>query len=341
MARVLEVAAFDEVLSKRLLRSFQSGNITFLIGSGASLPAIPVAGPIESQIADLLAKNEEQKAYAMMCDFLMSIQAPTNKLIRGEQDAAIDQTIGAYETFLRLVEEILLARRTNLLPRQVTIFSTNYDLFVERASAACPTLILNDGFARAPGFGFEMNFSSMNFSRSVYNTGNLYEYKVEIPSVNLIKLHGSLTWAKSQSGIRFRGGEKELPDGDPAATQKFVDGFAVVLPQAAKFRETLMDRTYYDLLRIYANALDRENTVLIVFGFSFGDEHIRDITTRALKNPTLRLMVFAYNSADRDRYVALFEPYSNVEVISGEENLTFDKFNAALRHVLHEPEKVQ
>ncbi|MGH2509214.1 MAG: SIR2 family protein, partial [Ktedonobacteraceae bacterium] len=107
---------------------------------------------------------------------------------------------------------------------------------------------------------------------------------------------------------------------------------AVVLPQAAKFRETLMDRTYYDLLRIYANSLDRENTVLITFGFSFGDEHIRDITMRALKNPTLRLMIFAFNSAARDSFAKMFQQYSNVEIVArgDEEELHFDCFNELL-----------
>ncbi len=49
-----------------------------------------------------------------------------------------------------------------------------------------------------------------------------------------------------------------------------------------------MDSTYYELLRIYNNELDREGTLLVSFGFSFGDKHILDITRRALKNPTLR-----------------------------------------------------
>ena len=51
----------------------------------------------------------------------------------------------------------------------------------------------------------------------------------------------------------------------------FVDAYAVVLPQTKKFHTTLMDSTYYELLRIYANELDREGTLLVSFGFSFGD----------------------------------------------------------------------
>ena len=35
------------------------------------------------------------------------------------------------------------------------------------------------------------------------------------------------------------------------------------------FEQTILDQTYYDLLRIYTNELDKENTLLIAEGFSF------------------------------------------------------------------------
>ena len=36
--------------------------------------------------------------------------------------------------------------------------------------------------------------SISNFFNVLYSTGNLYNYQVEIPAINLIKLHGSLNW---------------------------------------------------------------------------------------------------------------------------------------------------
>jgi len=92
-----------------------------------------------------------------------------------------------------------------------------------------------------------------------------------------------------------------------------------------------MESNYYELLRIYANELDRENALLIAFGFSFGDEHILSITRRALKNPTLRLLVFAYDEPARDTFLALFEGHHNVEVIAptAGETIAFGDFNAA------------
>lgn len=338
MARVINANDMGEELRKRLLRSFQSGHINFLLGSGASQPAISTAGSIEAEIAELISAGKDEEAYAKMYAFLKTVYEPTNKLISDEDDQNNRATLRCYEDLLKSIEEILLVRRTTILPRQATVFTTNYDLFIEKAAAACPSTILNDGFSRPASLGHRMKYSSRNFFRATYNTGNLYEYKVEIPCINLIKLHGSLSWMKNKDDILLRVEAMKLLDDSESHEEqmKFITACAVVLPQAAKFCETLMDRTYYDLLRIYANSLDRENTVLIAFGFSFGDEHIRDIAMRALKNPTLRLMIFAFNAAVRDQFAQMFDQYSNVEIVAlnDEEELHVDNFNKSLRRIL-------
>ncbi|MDP3292366.1 MAG: SIR2 family protein, partial [Sulfuricurvum sp.] len=75
------------------------------------------------------------------------------------------------------------------------------------------------------------------------------------------------------------------------------DKLSIVNPTKGKFQQTVLDQKYYDLLRIYANELERENTLLFVMGFSFADEHIRDLTIRvANSNPTLMIYVFAHTN---------------------------------------------
>ena len=335
MARFVSAGSAED-LRRSFTRSLQSGHINFLIGSGASLPAIPAAGNIEEEIRTLL-RNGDPAANARMSAFLGSVQGPTNELIAGIDSPNLAATLANYKQFIEAVEAVLVRRRSTLLPRQVTVFSTNYDLFVESVAADYPALNLNDGFARVRGLAPRLEFSSDSFFRTTYSTGNFYGYKAEVPSVNLIKLHGSLSWKREGEKIILDVSRKALPD--PAAgaliAEEFVRSFSVVLPRAEKFQTTLMDRTYYDLLRIYANELDRENALLIVFGFSFADEHIRDITTRALRNPTLRVLIAAYNTAARDSFAALFENHNNVEIIepSGA-NLGFETFNSILRSVL-------
>jgi len=272
-----------------------------------------------------------------MYDFLANVRAPTNRLVEGAEDANNATVIANYTALLASIETILSERRTTLLPRQATIFTTNYDLFIEQASIGRPALRLTDGFVRVPSLASRMEFSSRNFFTTTYDTGNVYAYRVEVPTVNLIKLHGSLSWSRASDVILFDVKSLALlpEQKTPDAIQAFLDAHAIVLPQASKFQTTVLDRTYYDLLRIYANTLDRENTLLLSFGFSFGDEHILDITKRALKNPTLRLVVFAYNHPARDRFAALFEPHLNVDVIAlADTPLDFAAFNELLRSTL-------
>jgi hypothetical protein len=338
MARVFNLSTDAELVQTALARSFQSGHINFLIGSGASRPAILTAGTVEQDIAQLFDAGEEAEARDKMYDFLAGIQGPTNDLIEGATNNANDQSVQSYAEYLRIIEVILTERCTDLLPKQATIFSTNYDLLIEKAALGCPSLRLNDGFSRVPSLDGRMEFSSRTFYTTTSNTGNLYNYKVDIPCVNLIKLHGSFSWKKDSDTVLFsvkKTGLLASPrTGD--ATKEFLDSYAVVLPQTTKFRATLMDSTYYELLRIYSNELDRENTLLLAFGFSFGDEHILGITKRALKNPTLKLVAIAFSDADADIFRARFDGYNNVDIIAPAtgENLNFSAFNKLMRSCL-------
>ena len=76
---------------------------------------------------------------------------------------------------------------------------------------------------------------------------------------------------------------------------KAYDKLVMINPTKEKFKTTTVNYTFYELLRMYSNHLERENSVLFVFGFSFADEHICQITKRVAKsNPTLLIVIFAY-----------------------------------------------
>jgi hypothetical protein len=340
MARVSNLDTAAEEIRANLARSCQSANVNFLIGSGASWPAIPPAGAVEEDIAALFEADDEEAAHLKLYDFLATIQAPTNNLIAGVPDAKNATTVTNYTEFLGIIETILSKRGTSLLPKQATIFTTNYDLFIEQASLSYAGMRLNDGFNRVPSLTGRAEYSSRIFFTTTSTTGNLYNYKFDIPCINLMKLHGSLSWKKNGESILFSVlNPAPLPAGSTSAEVKaFVDAYAVVLPQTTKFHTTLMDDPYYELLRIYANELDREGTLLVSFGFSFGDKHILDITRRALKNPTLRLVAFAFSDAGRDRFLERFDGYNNVEIIAPGTltEIDFPKFNEVLRSVLPE-----
>src|SRR5947207_3256808 len=126
MARTIGLDALANDPRKALARSLQSGHINFLIGSGASLPAIEAAGALERKVAELLDAGKAAEGQVAMYTFLSKLQEPTNKLIKDTDDERNGETLKRYEDFLRVLEAILSERRTTLLPKQATIFTTNY-----------------------------------------------------------------------------------------------------------------------------------------------------------------------------------------------------------------------
>jgi len=68
-------------------------------------------------------------------------------------------------------------------------------------------MVLNDGFNRRIGnSGFE--YAPELFFDCVYGSGAVYQHQSEIPSVNLVKVHGSISW-KRQADEKIMPGEPE------------------------------------------------------------------------------------------------------------------------------------
>lgn len=353
MANVVKSRKEKKDFKDKIIRLFQSGNLNFILGSGASYPAIAIAGNIEKEIQTAIDTNQlsiaDDKVYELLKGvqepFKVYLQAPIPEGSKTRERKTLELNAGKslkqYSDFISNIENILIERKGSLIPKQANIFTTNYDLFLEKASEQHPSVIFNDGFLRTPNIAGWHEFSSKSFFNSTFNKGNLYNYKVELPSINFIKIHGSLSWNKIDDKIFWTNQIKE--DENPVNKTVFNSKFSLILPRRDKFNETIMDRTYYDLLRIYANELDKEGTLLVAFGFSFLDEHIRDITLRALKNPTLNLLVFAYDHTAEASLATVFDGYTNVHIFcpNDGEFINFDEFNRVLNVILNPTDEAE
>ena len=305
-------------LRKYLGRAFQSAHINFLIGSGASMPAIETSGDVEKELECLYSKGCDEDANFMKRRFIAGIQKPTNLLLGGREDHKVKKTVDNYTALLDSIRNILFERKSNLVPKRANIFTTNYDLFVEKASEQLENLIVNDGFLRTPDLSMTYKFIPETYFNKTTNTGSLYAYEAEVPTINLIKIHGSLSWAHGDNAIIFNANGIESLDSDPSscAMKEYLKKIALVLPESRKFQTTVLDRFHYDLLRIYANSLELENSLLIVFGFSFSDEHVREVTVRALRNATLKVVIFAYSQDQAKKLSDKLPGRPNVEIVS-------------------------
>lgn len=308
------------------------------------MPAIKLAGDVESEINDLLKNSKFDDANQKALSFLNELDEVNEKVVQAKADVSIDETLKGYKDFLLTLDTLMFERKNVLLPRQANIFTTNYDFFFERAASELATIYLNDGFDRTSAHTSGFPFMPERFSDRVFRSGKVYERHAEVPSVNLIKLHGSLTWKKTDdTSIHFSTEVvPRLAEADLKDSKKVLEHLAkraVILPNMRKFESTLLERVYFDLLRLYSNALDKENALLLVFGFSFADEHILDITKRALRNPTAKIIIFSYSAGSADDFAKKFDQQRNVLVVSpdGAQKLSFEKLNGLLKEIAANP----
>lgn len=346
MATTIQLSADLESASKFLEPYIQSGTLNFLIGSGASFPAIPTAGSIEAELDTLLTQHKDDDAARRCLSFIEDIDTIHGKISMAKDGDAISTVVENYKRFLATIDRILFARKNILLPRQANIFTTNYDMFLEHASSLVPSVILNDGFERSSSLCPEFSFMPERYFDRTYRSGPVYGHQIEIPTINLIKLHGSLSWRRKNDWIVFD--PKAVPKlsskskSEIAAVNSYLEKHFLILPNFRKFHATLMERVYYDLLRLFSKAMDQENTVLLSFGFSFADEHILDLTRRALRNPTTQLIIASYDHASAATYESKFSKQRNVSVLAPTQgtNIDFKRFNDLLTSILPEQDNV-
>lgn len=89
----------------------------------------------------------------------------------------------------------------------------------------------------------------------------------------------------------------------------------IVSPNKVKFEETVFNQYYYQLLRSFSYELEKKQTTLIVFGFSFADEHIRSIVNRSLLNPELQVYIIPYSRNSYDIMSKYFRGYNNIHFL--------------------------
>lgn len=346
------------------LKNFiQSANINFLIGSGLSMPYLTTLGGIEKNLeslsmrVDLSQEESELIKASIFREYFTKVMLPNLNI--HDQDK-YDMVMNNYKDFIATWNSIVHNRCGNLRSKQLNVFSTNIDVFFERAADSSGVEFV-DGFQGS----VTQIFSETNFQKIVMRNSLHFHNVTELPVFNLLKIHGSVNWRVEKgkivndsrleqvshisellkrleplnsfvtyddSLVNMVKEAKELLAGegyDHKGVEEFIEKYnelVIVNPTKKKFSETVIDDHFYELMRMYSNALERENTLLFVMGFSFADEHILSITQRALKtNPTLLVVIYAYDKDAYDSYKSMFSETPNVKFLSNIQYAADDK----------------
>ncbi len=275
-----------------------------------------------------------------------------------------ETTMENYKEFLQILLQILNRRKPDK-HKSINIFTTNYDGYLEHSSDKLlqkrNDFVINDGTS---GF-FTRHLNVHNFDSYVFDTGVFKKYTNYKPQLNLIHLHGSIYWQKNgvdKITVDYKNFEKQIEiqetqlknfsaliqdkektfedlikaefSIDKEHSNNFWQSYnqlPIVNPTKWKFHETVFEEHYYQMLRFMGYELEKNNSILITFGFSFADEHILNLVKRSLSNPTLKVFIVCYDETTKDSINEKFKGYNNITyIVDANEKLDFKKFNEKL-----------
>lgn len=266
--------------------------------------------------------------------------------------------------YIKFIATILSLLNKKSGPKKANIFTTNYDGIIAHCAehmikSKKYDFVLNDG---ATGF-IKKTLQTRSFNRFWRDQGTFDRHEISVPQINLIQPHGSVYWYKDGDDIevsydldRAKSRADDVPTHmDPAFEEILLDAschetdissksftvplleiqnfwksykeLPIVNPTKWKFHETVFEEHYYQALRALSYELEKPNTVFIVFGFSFADEHILSLIKRSLSNPTLKVYICCYSDKSRDELKKKFNTFENVELVRTDGDLDFEAFN--------------
>lgn len=176
------------------------------------------------------------------------------------------------------------------------IFTTNYDRVLEHGCDLLGLRVL-DRFVgrlkpvfRSSRLGVDMHYNP---------PGIRGEPRYLEGVVRLTKLHGSLDWRQQGPAGETKIVRVPLPFG---AVESHPDlpadpvGQVLIYPSPAKDMETTA-YPYADLFRDFAAAICQPNSVLLTYGYGFGDDHINRMLRDMLTIPSAHLAIISWDTA--------------------------------------------
>lgn len=265
---------------KQLRYFAMTKRLNFLIGSGTSVPAIPLMSFFKGE--DI----SDEKANNSLSDKVKDVSKKVlEDISKASEEEIIKAVLKRYSEFIKVILQLLYHANSRQVTKNINIFTTNYDLFIEKSLDELmkyESFVFNDG---SNGY-FNRILDSANYNKSVAYRGLNDNYLNELPTLSLIKPHGSMNWERDQEGnILIR--------------QSVVENPVVVKPTGIEGQETFLNNHFHDMLRVFQLELDKPQSILIVIGFSFQDKHIAKMLNRSLKNPELNVFIFCYFESDK------------------------------------------
>lgn len=331
----------NEILSKYLL----SENLHFLMSNGCSmyagskainvleetedkklLKSFKFSGKVKNKdleiVINSLEKERPEKALDRLyeiksyCENILTCDISCKELIEfidRYKKIFIENYVFTIDYSTNSYHKAILKRITsrNSKLNKVNIFTLNYDVLIEKTAEEMG-IIINNGF-----IGFHNRvFNPASFHLDVH-FNNADGAKYFSKSINLFKLHGSLSWKLDETKPPYGITEIQI---EKVNDEKIIPD-CIIYPVQTKKKHSL-DLPYSEMFRQFIELVNKPSSTLIIVGYSFLDEHVNDIITNALSNPSFNLIIFSFlgEAEAKDYLKLLFERSkydSRITIFSG------------------------
>ena len=254
------------------------------------------------------AKPHEEKKLREKCESLSNdiqrvLKEFAGAMLQAEQRMANGK---AQEAFGCLLNFLLSFASRSATSERLHIFTTNYDRVIELGAEIAGLRLLDRFIGNlCPIFRSSRLDVDMHYNPPGIRGEPRYLEGV----THFTKLHGSLDWAYHDRYVRrfaLPFGATELEKYLPTHGETSYDVRQLMIyPNSAKDRETT-EYPYVELFRDFAAAVCRPNSTLVVYGYSFGDEHINRVIEDMMTLSSTHLVIIAYEDTG-NRIKALYE----------------------------------
>jgi len=208
-------------------------------------------------------------------DFLTKLKADDSKAI----------------TAFNLLKSFILSFTSRAASRErLNVFTTNYDRFIELACDETGVLLL-DRFKGKIQPIFRNTRLELDYH---YNPPGIRGEPRYVEGVaRITKLHGSIDWKFDEDKIIRSLLPFGAEDNHPEIPQKITEQ-VVIYPNSSKDLETAF-YPYAELFRDFSSSICQPNSVIITYGYGFGDSHINRVIEDMLTIPSTHLVIIAWD----------------------------------------------
>ncbi|MFJ7407592.1 MULTISPECIES: SIR2 family protein [unclassified Lysinibacillus] len=320
-------------IKKVLNECLMSKNLNILIGSGCSVPAVPLMGvtfkKIKEENPDLILGKfcgdssdiegylnwlntgmkflqdsaSEFEIASELEKYKKSFEVTKKTLLKSiprEYDELNQMQVDVKRNYIKFYNTIFSVRGTkNYSPPN--IFTTNYDLFNEVAMEKLAIHYTN-------GFRGHVKkvFDPTVFQLRLVDDQHRYKEKWSVIRnyVKLYKIHGSIDWHFNDTRVIQKSSDDDIDN-------------VVIYPTIDKHLET-QQTPYSELFRALTISLQKPDSTLLVLGYGFPDQHINQLISQALSNEDFTLIIFGNREEENaGAFLKEFQDKKNLHFIGG------------------------